>query len=82
MLWSLFIGLIAGWLAGQFFKGSGFGLLGNIVVGVLGAFIGGILFNLLGINAYGTIGSVIMSTIGAIVLLWIVGALTGNRSRA
>lgn len=81
MLWSLFIGLVAGWLAGQFFKGSGFGLLGNIVVGVVGAFIGGILFNFLGISAYGTIGSVIMSTIGAVVLLWIVGMLTGNRAR-
>ncbi|MDU4961373.1 MAG: GlsB/YeaQ/YmgE family stress response membrane protein [Sporomusaceae bacterium] len=82
MLWSLFIGLVAGWLAGQFLKGSGFGLLGNIVVGVVGAFIGGILFNVLGISAYGTIGSVIMSTIGAVVLLWVVGMLTGNRTGA
>ena len=82
MLWSLFIGLVAGWLAGQIFKGSGFGVLGNIVVGVVGAFIGGILFNLLGINAYGTFGSIVMSTIGAIVLLWIVGAMTGKRGRA
>ena len=81
MWWSLFIGLVAGWLAGQIFKGSGFGILGNIVVGVVGAFIGGILFNLLGIGAYGTIGSIIMSTIGAIVLLWIVGAVTGKRGQ-
>ena len=81
MLWSLFIGLVAGWLAGQLFKGSGFGLLGNIVVGVVGAFIGGILFNLLGIDAYGTLGSIVMSTIGSFVLLWIVGAMTGKRGR-
>ena len=71
MLWSLFIGLVAGWLAGQIFKGSGFGILGNIVVGVVGAFIGGILFNMLGIGAYGTLGSIVVSTIGAVVLLWI-----------
>lgn len=82
MLWSLFIGLIAGWLAGQLFKGSGFGLLGNIVVGVVGAFIGGILFSILGIDAYGTLGSIVMSTIGAVVLLWIVGAMSGKRGRA
>ena len=82
MLWSLFIGLIAGWLAGQIFKGSGFGILGNIVVGVVGAFIGGILFNMLGIGAYGTLGSIVVSTIGAVVLLWIVSAMTGKRGRA
>ena len=29
----LAIGAIAGWLAGNMMKGSGFGLLGNIVVG-------------------------------------------------
>jgi uncharacterized membrane protein YeaQ/YmgE (transglycosylase-associated protein family) len=82
MLWSLFIGLVAGWLAGQIFKGSGFGILGNIVVGVVGAFIGSMLFGLLGIDAYGTLGSIVMSTIGAVVLLWIVGAMTGKRGRA
>ena len=32
------IGAIAGWLAGQFMSGSGFGLLGDIVVGIIGAF--------------------------------------------
>jgi uncharacterized membrane protein YeaQ/YmgE (transglycosylase-associated protein family) len=34
------IGAIAGWLAGQVIKGSGFGLIGDIVVGVIGAVIG------------------------------------------
>ncbi|MDA9180272.1 GlsB/YeaQ/YmgE family stress response membrane protein [Emcibacteraceae bacterium] len=37
----LIIGALAGWLAGNFMKGAGFGLLGNIVVGIVGAFIGG-----------------------------------------
>ena len=40
-LWFLLIGLCAGWLAGQFFKGSGFGLVGNLIVGVIGAILGG-----------------------------------------
>jgi uncharacterized membrane protein YeaQ/YmgE (transglycosylase-associated protein family) len=30
------VGLIAGWLAGLIMRGSGFGLLGNIIVGVIG----------------------------------------------
>ncbi|MBP2657845.1 MAG: Transglycosylase-associated protein [Firmicutes bacterium] len=72
MLWFLIIGMIAGWLAGNITKGSGFGLIGDIVVGIIGSFIGGFLFSLTGLSAYGTIGEIIMATIGAIVLLWIV----------
>jgi uncharacterized membrane protein YeaQ/YmgE (transglycosylase-associated protein family) len=34
------VGLVAGWLAGQVMKGSGFGLIGDLVVGLLGALIG------------------------------------------
>lgn len=71
MLWFLIIGMIAGWLAGNITKGSGFGLIGDLVVGIIGAFIGGFLFSLTGLSAYGTIGEIIMATIGAIVLLWI-----------
>ena len=36
-IWFLLIGLVAGWLAGQIMKGSGFGWLGDMVVGVIGA---------------------------------------------
>ncbi|MGH8701788.1 MAG: GlsB/YeaQ/YmgE family stress response membrane protein, partial [Burkholderiales bacterium] len=41
LLWSLIIGLVAGWLAGMLVKGGGFGLIGDLVVGVVGAFLGG-----------------------------------------
>jgi uncharacterized membrane protein YeaQ/YmgE (transglycosylase-associated protein family) len=37
----IIIGAIAGWLAGTIYKGYGFGLLGNIVVGIVGAFLAG-----------------------------------------
>jgi uncharacterized membrane protein YeaQ/YmgE (transglycosylase-associated protein family) len=40
MVWFLLIGLCAGWLAGRFTQGKGFGLWGNLVVGVVGAVIG------------------------------------------
>ena len=36
------VGLIAGWLAGVVVRGSGYGLLGDIILGVLGALLGGI----------------------------------------
>ncbi len=72
MLWFLFVGLVAGWIAGTLVKGRGFGLVGDIIVGVIGSFIGGMLFRAAGIAAYGTIGGIAMATIGAIVLLFIV----------
>ena len=37
---TLIIGAIAGWLGGKIYKGSGLGLLGNIIVGVLGSGVG------------------------------------------
>ncbi|SEF00647.1 hypothetical protein SAMN05444161_9093 [Rhizobiales bacterium GAS191] len=36
----LIVGLVAGWLAGQIVRGTGFGLIGDLVVGIIGAFIG------------------------------------------
>ena len=72
LILTLVIGALAGWLAGKFMKGKGFGILGNIIVGVIGAVVGGFLFGLLGVSAGGMIGSLVTATIGAIVLLWIV----------
>ena len=68
----LLIGALAGWIAGQVMKGSGFGVVGNIVVGILGAVLGGILFRVVGLTATSLIGDIITATIGAIVLLYIV----------
>lgn len=68
----LFIGLIAGWLAGVMFKGSGFGILGDIVVGVVGAGIGGWIFGKLGLSAYGFGGAILMAFIGALTLLVVI----------
>ena len=35
----LFVGAVAGWLAGQIVQGTGFGLVGDIIIGIVGAFI-------------------------------------------
>ena len=72
----LFIGAMAGWLAGLIVRGFGFGLLGNIVVGIVGAFLAGWLLPRLGIH-FAVIGPIVTSIlhamIGAIVLLVIIG---------
>ncbi|WP_035075853.1 GlsB/YeaQ/YmgE family stress response membrane protein [Maridesulfovibrio zosterae] len=71
----VFIGLIAGWLAGVFMKGSGFGILGDIVIGIVGAVIGGYLIGIIGISAGGFVGSIVVATIGAIILIFLVRLL-------
>ena len=75
LVWLLLVGLVAGWLAGKIMKGSGYGVVGDIVLGVIGAVVGGFLFRLVGIAAYGLIGSIIVATVGAIVLVAVARAL-------
>jgi uncharacterized membrane protein YeaQ/YmgE (transglycosylase-associated protein family) len=75
LIWFLLVGLIAGWLAGKLTRGSGFGVLGDIVIGVIGAFVGGLLFGLLGLGASGLIGSIVVATVGAVVLVLVVRAI-------
>jgi len=69
----LFIGLIAGALAGRVVSGHGYGVLGDIVVGVIGAFLGGwLLGTVLGIGGGSILMSLVTAFIGAIVLLWLI----------
>jgi uncharacterized membrane protein YeaQ/YmgE (transglycosylase-associated protein family) len=75
----LVVGLVAGWLAGQFMKGGGYGIVGDIVVGVIGAFVGGFVFSLLmpG-SSVGLLGSIVVAFIGAVILIALVRALPGR----
>ena len=75
----LVVGLVAGWLAGQFMKGSGYGLIGDIIMGVIGAFVGGLLFSfLLPGSSVGLIGGIVVAFIGGVVLIALVRALPGR----
>jgi uncharacterized membrane protein YeaQ/YmgE (transglycosylase-associated protein family) len=74
LLYVLIIGAVSGWLAGQLFRGYGFGLFGNIIIGIVGSFIGFWLFGKLDISlGTGTVATILTSAIGAIVLLFIAG---------
>ncbi len=79
----LVVGLIAGWAAGQVMKGTGFGLLGDIVVGLIGAFIGGFVFGSLqgsyALWSTGFWGSVLVAFIGACILLVAVRFMSSGR---
>ena len=75
----LFVGLVAGWLAGKVVRGTGFGIIGDIIVGIAGAFISSLLFPRLGIHlGVGVVSEIIYSAIGAVVLLLIVRLLRGR----
>ncbi len=52
-LWWIIIGIAAGWIAGQVMKGSGYGLLGDLIIGAIGGLIGGYVFGLLKIPSSG-----------------------------
>ena len=79
-LWYIIIGILAGFVAGTFMRGGGFGLFTNLLVGVVGGVLGGWVFGLLGIATTGLLGSLITSIVGAVVLLWIV-SLFNNKKR-
>ena len=66
----LLVGLIARWLAGQVVQGTGFGLVGDLVIGVVGALIASLLFPRLGIRlGSGILAAIVSATLGAVILL-------------
>jgi uncharacterized membrane protein YeaQ/YmgE (transglycosylase-associated protein family) len=76
MLYSIVVGLIAGWLAGQVMRGSGYGILIDIVLGLVGGIVGGWLFGALGVfPGGGVIGSILVAFVGAVILVAIAHAI-------
>jgi uncharacterized membrane protein YeaQ/YmgE (transglycosylase-associated protein family) len=75
------VGLIAGCLAGQIVKGTGFGLVADLCIGIIGAFIGNWLLPRLGIHlGFGILAAIILAAIGAVPLLVIL-RLINRRGR-
>jgi uncharacterized membrane protein YeaQ/YmgE (transglycosylase-associated protein family) len=75
----LFVGLVAGWLAGKIVRGTGFGIIGDILVGIAGALVASLLFPKLGIHlGTGLLSEIIYSAIGAVILLLIVRLMRGG----
>jgi len=75
LLWTIIIGILAGFIAGKIVKGHGTGTLMDLLIGIVGSVLGGWIFTLLGLAAYGLIGQLVMATVGAVVLLLIVRAI-------
>jgi uncharacterized membrane protein YeaQ/YmgE (transglycosylase-associated protein family) len=74
----LFLGLVAGWLAGKIARGRGFGCIADIVLGLIGSYIGGWVFVKLGIFGGGFLYSLAAATLGAVILVSIVHLFSGD----
>lgn len=75
----IIVGLIAGVLASIVMGGTGYGLIGDIVIGIVGAFVGGWIFRALHTSSPfgGLAGVIFVAFIGAIVLLFILRLIRG-----
>ena len=73
---TLLIGAVAGWLGSLIYRGSGLGLLGNIIVGLIGAPLGYWILGKLGVTlGGGWIGAILTGAIGAIVILFLINLI-------
>jgi len=75
MLYWILVGLIAGWITGKIMKGSGYGVIGDIVLGIVGGFVGGWVMQSLHIYGGGLIFSICVAVLGAVILVVIVRLL-------
>ena len=82
----IIIGGIAGLLASLFVRGTGLGILGDILVGVIGAVVGSFLLTLVLPGTFSftgfTWGSLVIAFIGAVILLFIVRLVRGRSTSA
>ncbi len=79
----LIVGLIAGVLASLVMGGTGYGLIGDIVIGIVGAFVGGWLLRSLGVDSplSGLPGTILVAFIGAVFLLFILRLIRRSTNR-
>jgi uncharacterized membrane protein YeaQ/YmgE (transglycosylase-associated protein family) len=82
LLYWIFLGLVAGWLAGKLARGRGFGCIGDVLLGLIGSVIGGWIFTKLGIvHANTFLFSLAAATVGAVVLVAIGHLFFGGKER-
>jgi len=74
----IFLGLLAGWLAGKLARGRGFGCITDVVLGLIGSVVGGWVFTKLGIFGGGFLFSLAAATLGAVILVAIAHLFSGG----
>lgn len=76
----LIVGLAAGFLASRAVGGTGYGLLGDLLIGMFGALVGGWIFGATGWNAPfgGLTGTIVVAFVGAALTLVTVRLVHGG----
>lgn len=69
---SIIIGGVAGWLAGELYKGDGFGVIKNVLLGIAGGLVGEFLLKIIGLHSDNIFFQLAAATGGAILILFIV----------
>ena len=70
IVWTLFLGGIAGWIACKFMNSEG-SMVKNIILGLIGGVVGSVVLGIIGIHGSGLIGGTIVSVVGACLLIWL-----------
>ena len=80
VVWWIIVGLIAGWATGKIMRGSGYGVLMDIILGIVGAIIGGWIMRSLGFAGQGGMVYTILVAIGGAIVLTAIVRLITRRS--
>src|SRR6266550_2174255 len=70
LIYIILVGLVAGWATGKLMKGSGYGVLMDILLGIAGGIVGAFIMRVLGFySSGGLISSILVAILGAVVLV-------------
>ena len=75
ILWWVVVGLIAGWATGKIMRGSGYGVVIDILLGIAGSLTGGFLMRLVGDASQGGLLHSILVAMGGAVILTVLSRL-------
>jgi uncharacterized membrane protein YeaQ/YmgE (transglycosylase-associated protein family) len=78
ILMIIVIGGVAGWLSGILLRGSGYGIIGDVVVGLMGALVGNWLMREMHVSlslGNPVVNRISVSVVGAVALMLVVGLL-------
>jgi uncharacterized membrane protein YeaQ/YmgE (transglycosylase-associated protein family) len=82
LVW-IIVGIIAGWLAGLVMRGSGYGIVGDMVLGIVGALVGGFLagalFNIPDPISGLNLTTLIVAFLGAVIVVALVRLIASGR---
>lgn len=80
LIGTLIIGALAGWLGGTLYKGSGLGIVGNIIVGIVGSGVGAWVLGLAGFSfGGGWLGAILTGALGAIIILFLINLIVKKK---